>query len=76
MPHLPVRLDDLADVGKTVAKWAVLVVPLGMVTGSCVAGFLWSLDRVTVIRFEYPWLLWTPASTDPKSASIVSTGWR
>jgi H+/Cl- antiporter ClcA len=58
MPHLPAFLDDIAAVGRTVVKWAVLVVPLGMVTGSCVAGFLWSLDRVTAIRFDYPWLLW------------------
>lgn len=58
MPHLPAFLDDLVAVGKTVAKWAVLVVPLGLVTGSCVAAFLWSLDRVTATRFEHPWLLW------------------
>ena len=58
MPNLPAFLDDLAAVGKTVAKWAVFVVPLGTVTGSCVAGFLWSLDRVTAIRLEHPWLLW------------------
>jgi len=49
---------ELANVGVTVAKWTLLVLPLGLVTGSCVAAFLWSLDRVTAIRFEYPWLLW------------------
>ncbi len=51
-------LRELAAVVGTVAKWAVLVVPLGILVGSCVAGFLWSLDRATAIRFEHPWLLW------------------
>jgi H+/Cl- antiporter ClcA len=49
---------ELAAIGMTVAKWALLVLPLGIVVGSAVAAFLWSLDRVTATRFEHPWLLW------------------
>jgi len=49
---------ELTAVVVSVAKWTALVVPLGIAVGSCVAGFLWSLDRVTAIRFENPWLIW------------------
>ncbi len=58
MKNIQVLLDEIAAVAVTVAKWAVLVVPLGIVVGSAVAAFLWSLDRVTAMRFENPWLLW------------------
>jgi H+/Cl- antiporter ClcA len=58
MPPLPVVIADLAAFARAFATWALLVVPLSMVTGSAVAAFLWALDRVTAIRFEHPWLLW------------------
>jgi len=41
-----------------VATWAAVVLPLGVIVGSAVAFFLWSLDRATALRFEHPWLLW------------------
>lgn len=34
--------------------WAL---PVAVLTGSASALFLWSLDRVTHVRFTYPWLL-------------------
>ncbi len=40
-----------------VLKWLALAVPLGMAVGSAVAFFLWSLDRVTDLQWQYPWLL-------------------
>lgn len=40
------------------ARWLVLVVPMGVAVGSASALFLWSLDRVTRIRFDHPWLLY------------------
>jgi len=40
------------------AKWAAISLPLGVVVGSAVAAFLWSLDRATALRLEHPWLLW------------------
>jgi len=39
-------------------KWTLFAVPLALVTGSIVALFLWSLEKVTVIREENNWLLW------------------
>lgn len=43
---------------KALLKCSALVIPLAVVVGSAVAFFLWSLDRVTQIRFEHPWLLY------------------
>jgi H+/Cl- antiporter ClcA/PII-like signaling protein len=38
-------------------KWLATIIPMAMAVGSACAFFLWSLDRVTHIRFEHPWLL-------------------
>ncbi len=43
---------------KAVLKWTLLVLPLAIMAGSSVAFFLWSLEQVTLIRFERPWLLY------------------
>ena len=43
---------------RSLAKWIVLVVPMAIVVGSLVALFLWSLDRATELRFEFPWLIY------------------
>ncbi len=40
-----------------VAKWFLICLPLGLLVGSAVALFLWSLDRVTLIQWQTPWLL-------------------
>ncbi len=40
------------------ARWSALVVPIGLLAGSASALFLWSLDRVTHLRWENPWLLY------------------
>ncbi len=37
-------------------KWLLLAGPLGIVTGSACALFLWALDHVTTLRWEHPWL--------------------
>ncbi|MEO7933480.1 MAG: DUF190 domain-containing protein [Chthoniobacterales bacterium] len=37
--------------------WLLLILPMAMIVGSAVAFFLWSLDRVTWLRFQNPWLL-------------------
>jgi H+/Cl- antiporter ClcA len=39
-------------------KWLLITVPLGAAVGSAVALFLWSLDRATDLRWQYPWLLY------------------
>jgi H+/Cl- antiporter ClcA len=38
-------------------KWLVLVGPVAAAIGTACALFLWSLERVTHIRFDQPWLL-------------------
>jgi H+/Cl- antiporter ClcA len=37
--------------------WTLLVVPVGLLAGSASALFLWSLDRVTELRWQNGWLL-------------------
>lgn len=42
---------------QSLAKWVAAVVPMAAVVGSLVALFLWSLDRATELRFNFPWLI-------------------
>lgn len=37
--------------------WTLLVVPVGILSGSASALFLWLLDRVTELHWRYSWLL-------------------
>jgi H+/Cl- antiporter ClcA len=39
-------------------KWLAVLLPMGAVIGSASAFFLWSLDALTRVRFDHPWLLW------------------
>jgi H+/Cl- antiporter ClcA len=48
---------QLANLGQ-LAKWSVLVIPAAMLAGSASALFLWALERVTVARWDHPWLLY------------------
>ncbi|MBB3147212.1 H+/Cl- antiporter ClcA/PII-like signaling protein [Phyllobacterium trifolii] len=43
---------------RSLANWIVIVVPMAIAVGSLVALFLWSLDRATELRFEFPWLIY------------------
>lgn len=43
---------------RSLTKWIVIVTPMAMTVGSLVALFLWSLDRATELRFEFPWLIY------------------
>ncbi|EHJ95467.1 voltage-gated chloride channel family protein [Agrobacterium tumefaciens] len=43
---------------RSLAKWIAIVIPMAMTVGSLVAFFLWSLDRATELRFEFPWLIY------------------
>jgi len=52
------RLHEPLVLAGTMLRWVALALPLGVVVGSAVALFLWSLDRVTQARFDHPWLLW------------------
>ena len=39
-------------------KWTAITVPVALTVGSLVAFFLWSLDEVTQLRQQHPWLLY------------------
>ncbi len=40
------------------ARWLGYITLLSVATGSLVALFLWLLDRVTLLRWQHPWLLY------------------
>ncbi len=54
---LRMYLREHAALYAYLVKWLAITTALGSVVGSAVALFLWSLERATVTRFEYPWLL-------------------
>jgi len=39
-------------------KWLLRILPMAAAVGSACAFFLWSLDAVTKLRFDHPWLLY------------------
>jgi H+/Cl- antiporter ClcA len=54
------RLLDWRDPAGTLRQllvWTLLVLPVGVLAGSASAGFLWSLERVTELRWQHGWLL-------------------
>jgi H+/Cl- antiporter ClcA len=42
---------------KRLLEWSLLTIPVGVLAGSASAFFLWALDKVTLMRFQHPWLL-------------------
>jgi H+/Cl- antiporter ClcA/PII-like signaling protein len=51
------NLREQWALGGYLVKWLTIAAVLGTVVGSAVAFFLWSLERATQTRFEYPSLL-------------------
>ncbi len=51
-------ISDQLFVIRYLAKWAAIVIPVALVTGSLVALFLWLLDLVTQFRWQHEWLLY------------------
>ena len=48
---------------RQLALWTLLVIPVGVLAGSASALFLWSLDRVTELRWANGWLVfWLPVA--------------
>jgi len=39
-------------------KWLAILLPMAALVGSASAFFLWSLDALTRLRFDHPWLLY------------------
>ncbi|MCA8993315.1 MAG: voltage-gated chloride channel family protein [Planctomycetaceae bacterium] len=50
-------LREHVRLGTFVARWLLICIPLGIAVGSAVALFLWSLDEVTKLQWQFPWLL-------------------
>src|SRR5690554_3539425 len=46
------------SLGIYVLKWALILIPVAGLIGSACAFFLWSLDAVTHLRWDHPWLLY------------------
>lgn len=57
---MPVRWDyrEHLHLAAFVLKWLAIGLPLGIAVGSAVALFLWSLDYVTRLHWQNPWLLY------------------
>jgi H+/Cl- antiporter ClcA len=57
---MPIRLSlqEQLSLGRHLVRTLLLTIPLGLLVGSACAMFLWSLERATALRFEYPWLIW------------------
>jgi H+/Cl- antiporter ClcA len=57
---MTIRWDirEHVTLGTFLLKWLAISIPSGAVVGSAVALFLWSLDRVTELQWQYPWLLY------------------
>lgn len=53
-------LDHRTHLGslRQLGVWLLLVTPVAVLAGSASALFLWALDRVTALRFGFPWLLY------------------
>jgi H+/Cl- antiporter ClcA len=45
------------SLGRYLAKWLLIGIPVGVLVGAAVAFFLWLLDVATQTRWAYPWLL-------------------
>ena len=52
------RYSEQLSIFLSLVRWTFLVIPVAIVTGSVVAFFLWMLDLVTHVRWQYPWLLY------------------
>lgn len=50
--------NDWLAQAKNALKWFGILLPMAALVGSACALFLWSLDLVTRMRFERPWLLY------------------
>lgn len=43
---------------RILGKWLLIIVPLSAAVGTAIAFFLWSLDYVTDLRIQNPWLVY------------------
>jgi H+/Cl- antiporter ClcA len=52
------NLKEHLLLGRFLIKWLLLGIPAGVMIGTAVAVFLWSLDWATQTRWNHPWLLY------------------
>ena len=57
MRKINFSFEQLA-ITKHLLKWTLLVLPVSFFAGTVVALFLWLLDKVTLLRWQYSWLLY------------------
>lgn len=57
MQRIKLFINDFS-VTRYLLRWLLLVLPVSIITGSLVALFLWSLDKVTQLRWQNAWLIW------------------
>lgn len=57
MQRIKQFINDFS-VTRYLLRWLLLVLPVALVTGSLVALFLWSLEKVTQLRWQNAWLIW------------------
>jgi len=55
--HKLKRFSEHFAIASSLLRWTVIVIPVAIVIGSATALFLWLLDAVTHMRWQYPWLL-------------------
>ncbi|MFY8004344.1 MAG: chloride channel protein, partial [Chitinophagaceae bacterium] len=47
----------LGQLIKQLFRWLLLIASIALLVGTSVAFFLWSLDKVTAVRWQYTWLI-------------------
>ena len=52
------RIQEFSGNMRATFQWLALLIPMSMVIGSATAFFLWSLEKVTQVRIDNPWLLY------------------
>ncbi len=55
--HILSFLTERVRHGGIVVRWVALLAPMAVAVGAACALFLWALDQATLLRFQYPWLL-------------------
>ena len=60
------RSSLLSDVTHLL-RWTALALPVAVLAGTATALFLWSLEAVTKLHWQHPWLLWLLRKSNTKS---------
>lgn len=58
VPDNSISLKEHSSIIRQLVRWAALVIPVALVTGSIIAFFLWLLSAAIHFRFRHSWLLY------------------